>query len=134
MTFSEAERRYIGEQRLGRLATIGPGGEPHVQPVAYWWEDVDETIDIGGPDLRNSRKFRNIQADPRVSFVIDDESDEPVGPGGQRGRGIEIRGDAEILIAEQPLLVGFSNEVLRILPRRVNSWNVDGPGRNARDV
>jgi pyridoxamine 5'-phosphate oxidase family protein len=29
---------------------------------------------------------------------------------------------------------GFSNDVIRIHPRRVIAWNLDGPGPNNRDV
>lgn len=131
MTFTDRERRYLDERELGRLATIGPTGAPQNHPVAFFVRDG--TIDIGGPELAASQKFRNVEADPRVSLVIDDNAPEPVGPGGQRGRGVEIRGTVEILDAE-PLLEGFSRHVLRINPRRILSWNVDGPGRNSRTV
>jgi len=134
--FTVAERAYLRTQHLGRLATIGPSGAPQVNPVAYWVNDGAETIDIGGPGLRESQKFRNIQADPRVSFVVDDIAtpEESLGPGGQRGRGLEIRGRAETFVVEQPLMDGFSNDVIRIHPRRVVAWNLDGPGPNIRDV
>ncbi|HKF91638.1 MAG TPA: PPOX class F420-dependent oxidoreductase [Acidimicrobiia bacterium] len=134
--FTVAERAYLRTQHLGRLATIGPSGAPQVNPVAYWVNDGAEAIDIGGPALRESQKFRNIQADPRVSFVVDDIAtpEESLGPGGQRGRGLEIRGRAETFVVEQPLMDGFSNDVIRIHPRRVVAWNLDGPGPNIRDV
>ena len=98
--------------------------------------DGAETIDIGGPTLRESQKFRNIQVDPRISFVVDDIAtpEESLGPGGQRGRGLEIRGRAETLVVEQPLMPGFSKDVIRIHPRRVIAWNLDGPGPNNPDV
>jgi NADPH:quinone reductase len=134
--FTDVERAYLRAQRLGRLATIGPSGAPQVNPVAYWVDDRAETIDIGGPALSDSQKFRNIEADPRVSFVVDDIAtpEESVGPGGQRGRGLEIRGRAETLVIEQPLMPGFTNDVIRIHPRRIVVWNLDGPGPNNRDV
>jgi pyridoxamine 5'-phosphate oxidase family protein len=95
-----------------------------------------ETIDIGGPALRDSQKFRNVQADPSISFVVDDLAapEESIGPHGQLGRGVEIRGRAEIVVADHPLMDGFSNEILCIHPRRVIAWNLDGPGSHARDV
>jgi NADPH:quinone reductase len=134
--FTDVERRYLGSRRLGRLATIGPDGAPQNLPVAYWVNTADETIDIGGPALRESQKFRNIKADPRVSFVVDDIAtpEDSVGPGGQRGRGLEIRGRAETLVVEQPLMQGFTNDVIRIHPRRIVAWNLDGPGPNTRDA
>lgn len=134
--FTDVERRYLRTRRLGRLATIGPNGAPQNLPVAYWLNPGTETIDIGGPALSDSQKLRNVLADPRVSFVVDDTAtpEESVGPGGQRGRGLEIRGRAETLVLDQPLMNGFTNDVIRIHPRRVIAWNLDGPGPNIRDV
>lgn len=40
----------------------------------------------------------------------------------------------EILVARQPLMEAFSNEVLRIHPGRIIAWNLDGPGYNTRAV
>ncbi len=93
-------------------------------------------IEFGGPDLSRSRKLRNIQADPRVSFIVDDVAtlEETLGPDGQRGRGIEVRGRAEIVPVGQPIMDGFSNELIRIHPHRILALNVNGPGLYARDV
>jgi pyridoxamine 5'-phosphate oxidase family protein len=136
MMFTEVERRYLATHPLGRLASIGPHGAPYVHPVTFWVNADTETIDIGGPALRRSQKFHNVQADPRISLVVDDGAtpEESVGPGGQLGRGLEIRGSVEILVAQRPLMEGFSNEVLRIYPRRIIAWNLDGPGYNTRTV
>ncbi|GAB3500793.1 PPOX class F420-dependent oxidoreductase [Amycolatopsis cihanbeyliensis] len=134
MTFTETEHRYLAEQALGRLATIGTTGTPQNNPLTYRVNTDTGTIDIGGPHLSESQKYRNVQANPQVSLVVDDITAEPVGPGGQRGRGIEIRGVAEILHGVPPLMEGFSDELLRIHPRRIVAWNLDGPGPNARDV
>lgn len=134
MTFTEAEHRYLVTQALGRLATIGPAGSPQNHPVTYRVNADTGTIDIGGPDLSNSQKYRNIQTDPRVSLVVDDTAARPVGPDGQRGRGLEIRGAVEILRLAQPLIEGFSNDVFRIHPRRILAWNVGAPGSNSRDI
>jgi pyridoxamine 5'-phosphate oxidase family protein len=132
MTFTEQEIAYLREQGLGRVATIGPSGEPQVNPVAFWLDSVNHRIEFSGPFLRNSQKFANLRADPRVSFVVDDIAPEPVGPGGQTGRGLEIRGHAELLSLESPPRQGFSADLIRIHPHRVIAWNLDGPGRNAR--
>jgi pyridoxamine 5'-phosphate oxidase family protein len=134
MVFTDVESKYLVTQALGRLATIGPAGAPQNHPVAYRVNKDDGTIDIGGPDLAGTQKYRNVQADPRVSLVVDDTAPEPVGPGGQRGRGLEIRGVVESLRVAPPLLDGFSDDVLRIHPRRIVAWNLDAPGRNNRNV
>ena len=124
MIFTEAEIAYLTEHPLGRLATIGPDGAPHVQPVAFWLNARTATIDIGGPDLTTGQKFRNIKADPRVSLVVDDQAPTP-NPIGQTGRGIELRGTVEILVLDPLLLDAFSKETLRIRPHRIIAWNIE---------
>nr|WP_256062288.1 pyridoxamine 5'-phosphate oxidase family protein [Streptomyces sp. ScaeMP-e83] len=77
-------------------------------------------MDIGGHNLVASRKYRNIQADPRVSLVIDDlAATTPWTP-----RGIEIRGTAELPAAEPPQ-PGFDAALIRIHPARVLAWGLD---------
>jgi pyridoxamine 5'-phosphate oxidase family protein len=125
MIFTEAEHTYLAEHRLGRLATIGPDGAPQVHPVAFWLNDGTGTIDIGGPAVTRSQKFRNVQADPRISLVVDDQAETP-NPIGQSGRGIEIRGQVEIVTLDPPLIAAFSNETLRVRPHRIIAWNI-GP-------
>lgn len=133
MPFNHAELRYLREHPLGRLATIGPDGAPQIHPVTSWINADTGTIDIGGPALTSSQKFRNVQADPRVSFVVDDEAKEP-NPIGQTGRGIEIRGRAEIVTLDAPLIPAFDHETLRIHPHRIIAWNIDpfDPAASAR--
>ncbi|MFA1549381.1 PPOX class F420-dependent oxidoreductase [Actinomadura chokoriensis] len=133
MVFTAAEIAYLAERSLGRLATIGPGGAPQVQPVAFWTNADTGTIDVGGPALTRSQKFRNVQADPRVSFVVDDQSETP-NPLGQTGRGVEVRGEVEIVVLDPPLLAVFAKETLRIHPRRIITWNVEefGSGSSER--
>ncbi|WP_020672128.1 PPOX class F420-dependent oxidoreductase [Amycolatopsis nigrescens] len=133
MIFTEHEREYLRAQGLARLATIGPAGSPQNHPVTYRVNEDTGTIDIGGPNLSESRKYRNIQADPRVSLVIDDTAPRAVGPGGQRGRGLEIRGVAELL-RDEPMMEGFTRDLIRVHPRRLVAWNLDRPGSNNRDV
>ena len=53
---------------------------------------------------------------------------------GAAGRRGPWSGRAETLVVEQPLMHGFTNDVIRIHPRRVVAWNLDGPGPNIRDV
>lgn len=124
MIFTQAEQAYLTEHPLGRLATIGPDGAPQIHPVALYLNDGTGTIDIGGPALTKSQKFRNVQANPQVSLAVDDQSDTPNSIG-QTGRGIEIRGRAEIVTLDPPLNAAFSNETLRIHPHRIIAWNID---------
>lgn len=134
MIFTEAERAYLVFVALGRLATIGPDGAPQSYPVWYRVAPDASAIDVGGTDLLASQKYRNVLGDPRVSLVVDDVAAEPIGPAKQHGRGLEVRGSVEILHRDTPLIAGFSNEVLRIHPRRIIAWNLDAPGYHSRDV
>ncbi|WP_433184116.1 PPOX class F420-dependent oxidoreductase [Actinoallomurus sp. CA-150999] len=138
MVYTDRERAYLAGQSLGRLATVAPDGAVQVRPVGFRLND-DGTIDIGGPNLSASKKYRNVLSNPVVAFVVDDMTpDEPgeVKPGW--GRGVEIRGRAETLAVEEPPLAPgfFSNEVIRIHPRRVNSWHIDpdNPDLLARNI
>lgn len=126
--FTDNEYAYLIDQRVGRLATIGPNG-PQNHPVWYRVNEDTGTVDIGGTNLTDSQKYRNVCADPRVSFVVD-EPDSPE----HDGCGVEMRGRVEIVHLAVPLFAGFSAETLRIHPRRILAWNLDGPGYNIRDV
>ncbi len=120
--FTEAELRYLsGGRQLGRLATVGADGTPHVVPVAWIYNAARDTLDIGGYELKRSEKFRDIARSGRAAIVIDDlESIDPWRP-----RGIEIRGAAEALALPTPLI--------RIRPERIVSWGL-GAARSARTV
>lgn len=133
MDLTSNEREYLAGQPLGRLATLAPDGSPQTRPVGFFVNDDLGTIDIGGHNIVQSQKFRNVRRDPRVSLVVDDLATiDPWAP-----RGIEIRGIAEALPDAEPGRPGFSPGLIRIRPTRVLGWGLDsnafGPP-NARDV
>jgi pyridoxamine 5'-phosphate oxidase family protein len=122
--FTDAELRYLtGGRQLGRLATVGKDGTPHVVPVAWIYNAARDTIDIGGSELEQTKKFRDVARSGRVAIVIDDV----VGGGGDawRPRGIEVRGRGEAIAMPTPLI--------RIHPERIVSWGLER-GRSARTV
>ena len=120
--FTEVELRYLtGGRRLGRIATVGAVGTPHVVPVGWIYNAASETIDIGGYELGQTKKFRDVAGAGRAAIVIDDlETTDPWRP-----RGIEVRGRAEAIALPTPLI--------RIHPERVVSWGLE-QGRSARTV
>ena len=120
--FSPSEIKYLQSQRLGRLATVGPNGQPHVVPVAFRYNPGLDTIDIGGHDFAKRKKFRDVQTNPNVAIVVDDiASFNP-----WKVRGVEIRGEVEVLPAGgTELLPGFAPEMFRLRPKRVISWGVN---------
>ena len=70
--FSQAEVDYLASQRLARIATAGPNGQPHVVPVAFRYNPDTDTIDVGGHGFAERKKYRDVQRNPRVAIVIDD--------------------------------------------------------------
>ncbi|MFE3495357.1 PPOX class F420-dependent oxidoreductase [Streptomyces sp. NPDC059169] len=119
-TFSEAERAYLGTQRLGRLATVDPGGQPQANPVGFFPQE-DGTILIGGLAMGATKKWRNLQANPKVALVVDDV----VSVRPWRVRGVDVRGEAELLTGPHGLGPQFSDEVIRIHPKKIISWGLE---------
>lgn len=133
--FNAAELEYLrSEQRLAHIATVGKDGTPHVVPVGMWSHNPDlDAIEVTGHDFAQTKKFRDVARSGRAAIVIDDmvELDpaerEAAGGWDWRPRGIEIRGDAEAVSQPQAML--------RIRPRRIVSWGIEGAmQRNARTV
>jgi pyridoxamine 5'-phosphate oxidase family protein len=124
-SFSQNEIAYLGRGLLGRLATIGIDGTPHVAPVGMISYNAQlDTIDVTGHDLANTKKFRDVARLGRAALVVDDlASTNPWRP-----RGIEVRGRAEAVEGTQPLI--------RIHPERIVAWGIDTGGfqRNSRTV
>ena len=120
--FRRAELDYLsGGRQLGRIATVGADGTPHVVPVGWIYNAARDAIDIGGRELERSKKFRDVARSERAAIVIDDlESTDPWRP-----RGIEIRGRGEAITLPTPLI--------RIHPERIVSWGLEA-ARSARTV
>lgn len=120
--FTEEELAYMtGGRQLGRLATVGADGTPHVVPVGWIYNAAGDTIDVGGHELEGTKKFRDVARSERAAIVIDDlESVDPWRP-----RGIEVRGRGEAIALPTPLI--------RIHPERIVSWGL-AHGRSARTV
>ncbi|MFC6012775.1 PPOX class F420-dependent oxidoreductase [Nocardia lasii] len=121
MTFTSNEQQFLAEAGIGRLATVSPDGIVQNNPTNYR-VNADGTIDIGGMRMRASRKYRNIEAGSRVSFVIDQQiSVEPYVI-----RGIEVRGTAETLDDQEPPFPPQERTIIRIHPERIITWGIDG--------
>jgi pyridoxamine 5'-phosphate oxidase family protein len=120
--FTQAELEYLHQGRkLGRIATIGKDGTPHVVPSG-WVHNVElDTIDVTGHEVAKTKKFRDVTHLGRAAIVIDDiASLVPFSP-----RAIEVRGRAEPIYGPPSLI--------RVHPERVLSWGLAGD-RSARSV
>ncbi len=109
--FTAEEVEFLVGQRLGRIATASSNSEPDVAPVGFSLDDG--VIVIDGFDNTKTRKYHNIKANPRASFVVDDlASVDPWRP-----RGVKVSGRAEIAGNEKP--------TLRITPETIWSWGIN---------
>ncbi len=110
--FTNAELEYLAGQRLARLATASPDGQPDVSAVGF---SVDgDTVVSGGLDLTKTVRYRHLQANPRATVVVDDmASVDPWQP-----RGVKVRGRAT-------LEDDGGKPRIRIVPDTVWSWGLN---------
>ena len=121
MIFTPGELAYLATQKLGRLATVQPGGTLQVSPVGFRYNPDADSIDIAGFGMSASRKYRNVADNGRVAFVVDDVAS--VQP--WRVRCLEIRGRAEALAAPPGTEPGVDGALIRIHPRRIISFGLE---------
>jgi pyridoxamine 5'-phosphate oxidase family protein len=123
--FTASEISYLTGQRLGRLATVGADGQPHVVPVGFRYNPDKDAIEIGGHSgFARRKKYRDVSHNPQLAFVVDDV----VSVNPWRVRGIEMRGHAEILATGGEAVapgLRLDPEMFRIRARRIVSWGID---------
>lgn len=110
--FTPAEVEYLRSQPLMRFASASPDGRPDVAPVVF---EIDgDDVLTAGFDITHTVRYRNIQANSRVSVVVDDlASVEPWSP-----RGIKIIGNAVIEDVD-------GSPRFRISPSVIISWAIN---------
>jgi pyridoxamine 5'-phosphate oxidase family protein len=118
MSFTEEELAYLKTQRLARIATAGPDGQPDVVPVGFEYDG--RYFYVGGVDPGRTRKVLNVRAgQEKVALVIDDlVSIDPWSP-----RFLRVYGTAEVV--ERSGMFG-AGVYLRITPTTSWSWHLDG--------
>ena len=123
--FTPSEIEFLTGQTMARVATVGPDGQPHIVPVTFVYNPDEDAIDVGGVNFGETKKWRDAQANPRVTFLLDDVRPNPF-----RARAIEVRGRAEALTSGgskiNPRFPNFAEEFLRIRPTRILSWGLAG--------
>jgi pyridoxamine 5'-phosphate oxidase family protein len=131
LAFLGGGREAGGQGNLARIATIGRDGTPHVVPVGMWIHNpAEDTIDVRGRDLEQTKKFRDVKRSGRAAIVIDDmvklDRSEREAAGGWDScpRAVEVRGRAEVVTDPEPLI--------RIHPERIISWGTDPDHPNER--
>lgn len=115
--FNDAELAYVKSQRLLRLATVDPSGQPDNSAVGFEFDG--EYFWIGGMDIPSTRKFKNVAAgNTKVALIIDDyESIDPWKP-----RGVRVFGTAEI--ADHEGMFG-PGRYIKVTPKTTWNWLVE---------
>lgn len=118
--FTGKELEYLAERRLGRIATVGPDGQPHVVPTGWRYNADHDAIDVGGLRMGQTKKVRDVRRTGRASIVIDD-----VLPPWQP-RMIEVRGTAEVFESGGKALgENMDDTFVRIHPTRIISFGLE---------
>ena len=128
---SDRQLRFVLKPRIGRLGTVNGDGTAHIAPVWYRFDDGAFLV----LTERGSRKHRNIERDPRVTFCIDDERppyhtvlvygsvavEEAPGREWREALAIHYLGEeaGRRYIAEN---MHPNDVMLRITPERVSGW------------
>jgi pyridoxamine 5'-phosphate oxidase family protein len=121
--FTPEEIEYLKENKLGRLGTADAECQPHMIPVTYFFNEEEGAIDVGGLNFGEGKKWRDVEENPKVAFLVDDVIGPP-----RRARAVEIRGNAELHETGgetiNPRFPNFAPQFIRIRPTRIVSWGL----------
>jgi nitroimidazol reductase NimA-like FMN-containing flavoprotein (pyridoxamine 5'-phosphate oxidase superfamily) len=102
---------YLAERRYMALATVGADGKPVVHTVGY----ASEGTTVYCATSKQSRKAQNIQQNPNVAFVVDEDYHDL-----ESIKGIQMQGQAHILadLGEIQRVVGL---IMKKFPQFANT-------------
>jgi PPOX class probable F420-dependent enzyme len=80
-------RDFLAEHKIVSVATVGPGGRPHLVPLWYVPQEGGELI---GWTFAKSQKAKNLERDPRATLQVED------GVEYQELRGVMLECDVEV--------------------------------------
>ena len=71
-------RRRLAEARVAHLATVGPGGRPHIVPITFALERdaIYFAVDAKPKRTTDLQRVRNIEANPAVAVLVDHYDDD----------------------------------------------------------
>lgn len=132
-----AARRFLREQRVARLATIRPDGQPHIVPICFAFDGrvlftpIDEKPKRAAPT--RLQRLKNIRANPRVAVLVDRYSEDWTklawvrvdGRARALHRGREHARAIELLRAKYPQYREMDLEtrpIIQVTITRVTSW------------
>jgi PPOX class probable F420-dependent enzyme len=120
---------------VGRLATVAPGGRPHLVPVVFALHDdvVYTAVDAKPKTTQRLRRLSNIEANPQVSLLVDHYDRDWTQLWWVRVDGVaEIHHDGDVVHTGRDLLrakypqyqsVSLNGAVIAIAIRRWSSWH-----------
>ncbi len=124
--------RFLATAWTARVATVGPGGDPHVVPLWFVWHDGVLFVNT----TRGNRTVRNAERDPRAAATVDDgERYDELRGVVLHGRLRESTGDARLAAVSdgfadkyfggnRPHFEGWRNRFfLRLDPDSISSWD-----------
>ncbi len=117
---SKLETEYLKTQRLARVASVSPKGQPEVSPVGFEWDGKHFYIGTHDPAFfPMTQRYKNIaRGNARVSLVVDDQvSVDP-----WKVRGLKVLGTADVVDHEG---IFGKGKYIRITPRVSVSWGIE---------
>jgi PPOX class probable F420-dependent enzyme len=77
LELEEARRRFAAAP-VARLATVAPDSRPHLVPTVFALEGnrIHSIVDTKPKDSTSLARLRNIEANPQVSLLVDEYSDD----------------------------------------------------------
>ena len=138
------QAHLLAHARIGRLATAGENGAPHVIPVCFALHDgmIYSVLDQKPKRaaLTRLRRVRNILANPRASLVVDHYEEDwsrlwyilVSGRAALLEEGEERAAAIPVLRAKYPQYRTMDidlNPVIRLAPERAVSWAGAGQGQ-----
>jgi PPOX class probable F420-dependent enzyme len=143
----DSTREFIVEHRVARLATADGDGRPSVVPVCYVFdgESIYSPIDekpksVEAPRLK---RVRNIEANPHVSLIVDDYSENwselqwvlitglakiilPLEDEGDHARAVALLRDK---YPQYHSMAIDERMIIKITPTRIRRWDARREGR-----
>lgn len=131
MRFTKKEIAFIQAQKVCRVSTISPKGWPQTTPVLHVF---DGKAIYFATDF-DTKKYENLKANNRISFVVDTYDRQP--------HGITVQGTAEILERGDEFSYAYDllvkaheyyranpfkeceAPIIKIVPARKSSWGIE---------
>lgn len=128
----------FGRARVARLATVAPGGLPHLVPVVFAvaadnGDVVYTAVDAKPKTTRRLRRLANIDSNPGVSLLVDHYADDWTQLWWVRVDGVAtVHTDGDALELGRLLLrakypqyqsVSLDGPVIEVAVRRWSSWH-----------